>query len=113
MVAGTMAFFFDFDHPVQFVCVGFDVVIRVIEPGDCVEARALRLAAGKDDVGHAYNGSRVHAAAQFSEHGSVRAKPPPYGLGEDSSKMFLIFGVGAVADSFPRIKFPIPGYRLI
>ena len=107
MEAGSAAFFFDFGDLVEFVRVGFEVVVGVVEPRDGIEARAFGGAAGDDGIGHADDGRGVHAAAEFGEDRAVGAEAALDGCGEDGAEVLFVFGVGAVADAFAWIKIPI------
>ena len=91
----------------EFVRVGFEVVVGVVEPGDGVEAWAFGFAAGDDGIRHADDGGGVHAAAEFGEDGAVGAESALDGCGQDGAEVFFVFGVGAVADALARIEIPI------
>src|ERR1700722_2564232 len=107
MEASSAAFLFYFGDPVEFVGVGFDVVVGIVEPGDSVEARAFGGAAGDEQVPHADDGGRVHAAAEFRKHRSVGAEAALDGSGQGGAEVFFVFVVGAVADALAWIKIPI------
>ena len=91
----------------EFVGVGFEVVVRVVEPGDGVEARAFGGTAGDDDIGHADDGRGVHAAAEFGENRPIGAESALDGCGQGRAEVFFVFGVRAVANALARIKIPI------
>ena len=101
------ALLFDFGDPVEFVPVGFDVIVRVVEPGDSVETGAFGSASGDDGIGHADDGGRVHAAAEFGEDGAVGAEAALDGCCEGGAEVFFVFGVGTVADALAGIELPI------
>ena len=107
MKSGTSAFLFDFGDPVEFVPVGFEVVVGVVEPGDGVETGAFGSASRDDGIGYADDGGRVHAAAEFGKDRAVGAEAAFHGCCEGEAKVFFVFGVGAIADALARIKIPI------
>jgi len=107
VVAGSVAFLFDFGDPVEFVGIGFEVVEGVVEPGDGVETGAFGSASSDDGIGYADDRGRVHAAAEFGKHGSVGAEAALHGCCEGGAEVFLVFGVGAVADALAGIEVPI------
>src|ERR1700729_3289933 len=107
MEANSASLLFDFGDPVEFVGVGFEVVVGVVEPGDGVEARAFGSAAGDHDIRHTNYGRGVHAAGQFGEDGAVGAEAALDGCAQGGAKVFFVFSVGAVADVLARIKIPI------
>ena len=107
MESDSVAFFFDFGDPMEFVGVGFEVVVRVIEPRDGVKPRAFGVAARDDDISHADDGGGVHAAAELGEDRAVGAEAALDGSGQGGAEVFFVFSVGTVADSPARIEIPI------
>src|SRR5713101_2316531 len=83
------------------------MIVGVVEPRDGINARAFGLAAGNDKVGYADDGGGVHAAAQLREDWTVGAELAPDGCGKNSAEVFLVFSIGVVTDSLPRIEIPI------
>ena len=106
MKASSASFLVNFGDPVEFIGVGFQVVVGVVEPGDCVEALAFGGAAN-DGVRHTDDGRRVHATAELGEDGAIGAEAALDSCGQGGAEMFFVFGVGAVADALARIKIPI------
>src|SRR5882762_3301419 len=94
MCAGAAALFFYFCEVGALVPVGFEIV--VIRDG--VEAWGFGGAASNDGVGHAHDGGRVHAAAQFGEDGAVGAERAADGFAEDGAEVLFVFSVGSVTD---------------
>jgi hypothetical protein len=101
------AFLFDFRNPVEFVGIGFEVVVGVIEPGDGVEAGTVGLALGDDYIRHANDGRRVHAAGEFGEDRTVGAEAAVDRRGQGGAEVFFVFGIVVIADALARIKIPI------
>jgi len=113
---------FDFGDPEEVIRIGFQVFIEVCVPGDSIEARAFdRRNSGwlapppplrsnpHNHVGHADDGGRVHASAEFGEYGTVRAKAALYRSTKDRAEVLLVLSVRAVADAVVRIEVPISG----
>src|SRR5207302_11336900 len=96
------ALFFDFGEIGSFIPVGFEVVIRVVVPGDRVEARSFGGAATNEDVSHADERGRVHATAEFCQDRPIRTESVPDSLRQRAAKMLFVFGVGALADFLLR-----------
>ena len=103
------ALFFDFDDPAELVCIGFNIVVGIVVPGDGVKTRAFGLAASDDKIGHANDGGGVHATAEIGNDGTVGAEITPDGCREGYAEVLLVFSVSAIANSFFCVEVPVPG----
>ena len=91
----------------ELVCIRFDMIVGIIEPGDGIQAWAFAVAVGYDIVCYANNRRGVHAAAEFGENRAIRTKSALDSFGEKGAELLFVFGVFVIADCFTWIEVPI------
>jgi len=89
------------------------VGLGIVEVRDSVETRGFGGTPGDDRVGHADDGGRVHAPAEFGESGSVGAKSAPHGFGEYGAEVLFIFAFTVITDSLVRVKIPVCAHGML